>query len=62
MGAAAAGMAAKYQSEITVKLQAADGTSAVITGVKGDSKIKVQSESSVGPTLGGMAFAAGAYR
>ncbi len=59
-GKAAAGMIPKQQSEITVRLEAANGTSAVVTGTKG-ADVAVESSSSVGPTLGGMAFAAG-YR
>lgn len=63
MGAAAKGFIQQgMQNEITVKVQAADGTAATVEGVKGDGKVKVESETSVGPTLSGMAFAAGGFR
>jgi TP901 family phage tail tape measure protein len=48
------------KSEITIRVESANGTSAAVTGVKtGNSKLKVKNESNVGPTLGGIALATG---
>ena len=46
-------------SEIIVKVEAADRTSALVTGVKGDRNVKVENEAYVGPTFGAMTFGMG---
>lgn len=41
----------RTQTEIVVKVESQNGTSAVVSSIKGDSGIKVENKSTVGPTL-----------